>query len=69
MWVHNAEDFLVRLDRETGARLEQVTADVISGGDMLVTDGIVWVAAFDDQYVFRIDPSAGTDPADPSVSE
>jgi streptogramin lyase len=57
VWVHNAEDFLIELDRSSGARLRQITADVVSGGDMMVVDGQLWVSAYDDQYLFRIDPS------------
>ena len=54
VWVHNADDFLLRLDRETGARREQVTVEVTSGGDMPVHHGAVWVTAYDDQALFRI---------------
>ena len=57
VWVHNDEDFLIELDRGTGARVRQITADVISGGDMTMLDGELWVAAYDDQILFRIDPS------------
>ena len=57
VWVHNAEDFLIGLDRRTGARVRQITADVVSGGDMMMLDGELWVAAYDDQYVFRLDAS------------
>lgn len=59
VWVHNGDDFLVELDRQTGERLRQITADVTSGGDMIALDGMLWVAAFDDQILFRIDPTAG----------
>jgi streptogramin lyase len=59
VWVRNGTDFLVRLDRESGQRVQQVTAaDLTSGGDLLVLDDEIWTTAYDDQYLFRIDPSA-----------
>ncbi len=59
VWVRNAEDFLIQVDRATGERLGQITADdLTSSGDMLVLDGDLWVSAYDDQFVFRIDPDA-----------
>jgi outer membrane protein assembly factor BamB len=54
VWVHNADDFVVELDRATGDRVHQITADVTSGGDMMVLDGELWVTAYDDQLLFRI---------------
>ena len=60
VWVRNGEDFLIRLDRETGERTQQITAqNLTSGGDILVLDGEVWTTAYDDQLLFRIDASAG----------
>lgn len=57
VWVRSGDEFLVRLDRKTGKRVQQITApDLTSGGDMLVLDGEVWTTAYDDQYLFRIDP-------------
>ncbi len=59
VWVRNGEDFLIRLDRKTGERTQQITADdLTSGGDMLVIDGEVWTTAYDDQLLLRIDPAA-----------
>ena len=56
VWVGTATD-LQRLDPDTGERVGQITAeDLTSSGDMLVFDGDLWVAAYDDQFVFRIDP-------------
>ena len=60
VWVRNGNDFLAELDRRTGARIQQVTAEVTSGGDMLVLDGEIWTTAFDDQQLFRLDPSPGS---------
>jgi len=59
VWVRNSEDFLLQFDRETGAQVQQITADVTSGGDMLILDGNIWISAYDDQTLFRLDPSAG----------
>lgn len=56
VWVRNGEDFLIQVDRQTGARVQQLTAEVTSGGDLLVLDGDVWTTAFDDEVLFRIDP-------------
>ena len=59
VWVRNGEDFLIRLDRDTGERVQQITAeDLTSGGDLLVLDGEVWTTSYDDQLLFRIDASA-----------
>lgn len=60
VWVRNGTDFLIRLDRATGERRQQITAEELtSGGDLLVIDGDVWTTAFDDQVLFRVDPGAG----------
>ncbi len=57
VWVRNLEDFLIEVDRATGERVGQITAEgLTSAGDMLVLDGDLWVAAYDDQFLFRIDP-------------
>ncbi len=57
VWVRNGMDFLIRLDRETGERRQQITAeDLTSGGDLVVLDGEVWTTAYDDQLLLRIDP-------------
>jgi hypothetical protein len=53
VWVRNAASFLTRVDRTTGAVLEQYTADVTSGGDILYAFGSIWTTAFDDETVFR----------------
>jgi streptogramin lyase len=53
VWVRNADDFLVRIDRET----ERITADVTSGGDVIVVDGHVWTTAYDDAALFVLDPA------------
>ena len=59
VWVRNATDFLYEVDRATGERVGQVTAEgLTSSGDMLVLDEEVWVAAYDDQVLFRLDPHA-----------
>ena len=59
VWVRNLEEFLVRLDRETGERVQEITAtDLTSPGDLLVLEGEVWTTAYDDQLLFRIDGSA-----------
>ncbi len=60
VWVRSEEDFLTRLDRATGERVQQITAEgLTSPGDTLVLKGEVWTTAYDDQLLFRIDPSAG----------
>lgn len=61
IWVRNSEDFLIRFDRETGARVQQITADLLTGGDMLLLDGHVWVSAYDDHALFHVDPSLAAD--------
>ena len=59
VWVRSLEEFLVRLDRETGQRVQEITAThLTSVGDLLVLDGDVWTTAYDDQVLFRIDGSA-----------
>lgn len=57
VWVRSGDEFLVRVDRETGERAEQITADVTSGGDIIVVDGLVWTTAFDDGALFVLDPT------------
>lgn len=57
VWVRSGDEFLVRVDRETGDRVEQITADVTSGGDVIVVDGLVWTTAFDDGALFVLDPA------------
>lgn len=57
VWVRNGEDFLFRIDRDSETRAEQFTADVTSGGDVLVVDGLIWTTAFDDAALFVIDPA------------
>lgn len=59
VWVRNGTDFLIQIDRKTGARVQHVTADVTSGGDVLVVRGEVWTTAFDDDELFRLDPNGG----------
>jgi streptogramin lyase len=57
VWVRNAEDFVVEVDRTTGERVRQITAEgLTSSGDMLVLDGDLWVASYDDQVLFHLDP-------------
>ncbi len=57
VWVRNGDDFLVRIDRATEERAEQIAADVTSGGDVIVVDGLVWTTAFDDGALFVLDPA------------
>ena len=58
VWVRNATDFLYEVDRATGERVGQITAEgLTSSGDVLVLDGEVWVAAYDDQVLFRLNPA------------
>ncbi|MBF4770396.1 hypothetical protein ISU10_21685 [Nocardioides agariphilus] len=57
VWVRNAEDFLFEVDRATGERVGQVTAEgLTSSGDLLLLHGDLWVASYDDQVLFRLDP-------------
>jgi streptogramin lyase len=56
LWVRNTEDFLIQVDRSSGARIRQFSADVTSGGDVMALDGDVWITAYDDQVLFRIQP-------------
>ena len=58
VWIRQGGGFLFRLDPATGA-VRQFTIDPVpSGGSLLVTDDSVWTSAYNDNVVYRIDPSS-----------
>ncbi len=57
VWVRSGDEFLVRIDRATEEATEQIQADVTSGGDVIVLDGLVWTTAFDEGALFVLDPA------------
>jgi streptogramin lyase len=57
VWVRSVEEFLTRVDRTSGEVVQRFTAEVTSGGDVMTLDGEVWVTAYDDQLLLRLDPS------------
>jgi streptogramin lyase len=55
VWVRQPAGFLYRIDAATNTVAEQIVPDEpLSGGDVLVLDGAVWVSAFDDNLVLRL---------------
>jgi outer membrane protein assembly factor BamB len=57
LWLRNPGGFLYRLDPDTGeVRRHYQPDEPLSGGSILVTDEAVWVSAYDDNLVIRIDP-------------
>jgi PQQ-like domain len=56
VWVRNGDDFLIEIDRASGTVVRRITADVTSGGDLLVLDGTVWTTANNDEQLFQIAP-------------
>lgn len=58
VWVReDRDDFLARLDPDSGAVLQEVAAKGLpSGGDVLVLDGAVWASAYDDGTLVRLTP-------------
>ena len=56
-WVRQQAGFLYRIDASTNTVVEQVVPDEpLSGGDVLVLEGAVWVSAYDDNLVLRLEP-------------
>jgi streptogramin lyase len=60
VWVRQAEGFLFRIDPAAGTVAAQYAIDPVpSGGSVLVTDAGVWLSAYDDNTIYRLDPAAG----------
>ena len=57
VWIRQAGGFLFRLDPATGAVRQFAIDPVPSGGSLLVTGDSVWTSAYNDNVVYRIDPS------------
>lgn len=58
VWVRQAAGFLFRLDPATGRVTRFAVDPVPSGGSVLLADDAVWVSAYNDDEVFRLDPGA-----------
>ena len=57
VWVRQPAGFLYRIDPATDTVTTQYDLDTaVSGGSVLETDDGLWVTAFDDDLLFRIDP-------------
>ena len=54
VWVRRADPFLRQIDAEEGEVVEEITADVESGGDVIVAFGALWVTAYDDAVLYRL---------------
>lgn len=50
LWVRRADTFLQEIDVTDGA-VGEITADVTSGGDVIVAFGSLWATAYDDSGV------------------
>ena len=60
VWVRQAAGFLFRIDPAAETVAAQYAIDPVpSGGGVLVTDDAVWLTAFNDNVVYRLDPAAG----------
>jgi streptogramin lyase len=55
VWVRNADDFLIRIDRSSGD-VVRYTSDLTTGGSVEVVGGDVWLTADDDATLLRLRP-------------
>jgi streptogramin lyase len=56
VWVRQAAGFLFRLDTASGTVIRFAIDPVPSGGSVLPTGDAVWVSAYNDDLVYRLDP-------------
>jgi len=54
VWVRKGGVTLQNLDAETGALLEEMSADIGSGGDMVLAFDAIWLTAYDNNILLRI---------------
>jgi DNA-binding beta-propeller fold protein YncE len=54
VYVRNATDFLVQIDKATGTRAARIVSDTTSGGDVAIAGGDVWATAVDDLVLIRL---------------
>ena len=51
--MRRADTFLQEIDVTDGA-VGEITADVTSGGDVIVAFGSLWATAYDDSVTYRL---------------
>jgi len=54
VWVRKGGVTLQNLDAETGALLEEMSADIGSGGDMVLAFDAIWLTVYDNNILLRI---------------
>lgn len=54
VWIRKGGVTLNNLDAETGELLEEMSADIGSGGDMVLAFDAIWLTAYDDNILLRI---------------
>lgn len=58
VYVRNADDQLIQIDKATGRRVAHLVSDTTTGGGVAVAGGDVWIAAVDDGTLLRLDGGA-----------
>lgn len=54
VWVRRADTFLREVDADEAEAVADISADVTSGGDVIVAFGSLWVTAYDDAVLYRL---------------
>jgi len=54
VYVRNANDFLVQIDKATGAQVARFVSPATHGGSVAVAGGDVWVSSVDDGALYRL---------------
>ena len=57
VWLRTEGRFLRRIDPATAAVIEEIQAPEKSSGSVLVAFGSIWATAYDDEVLYRLDPS------------
>jgi glutamine cyclotransferase len=57
LWVRGGQAFLQKVDPDSLALLEEITAPETSDGSVLLAYDALWATAYDDAVLYRLRPS------------